>query len=101
MYILKIYKGEKMNRLLLVSITLLIFIVGISCVSAAGIGSGSGFGYTDCSGTSIGAGGITFHGGSYGDSGFGPNYGKNYPSDFNIPPGASLFGPEPENHNKM
>ena len=90
-----------MNRILLISISLIIFMISISCVSAAGIGSGTGIGsYSTNSGTLLGAGGITFHGGHSSDWAFGPNHGNHHP-DFDIPAGSGLYGPEPENNNVL
>lgn len=83
-----------MNRILLISISLIIFLLSISCVSAAGIGSGTDIGgYSDCSGTSIGAAGITFHGGSSDYGAFGPNYG-NGNFDFGLSKGFDVKVPD-------
>ena len=68
-----------------------------SCLCSS-IGSGSGIGsYSTSSTSSIGAAGITFHGGSSDDGAFGPNHGNNHP-DIYIPPGV-ISGSEGENHN--
>ena len=83
-----------MNRILLISISLVIFLVSISCVSAAGISGGTGVGgYSDHSGSSIGGAGITFHGGSYDDGAFGPNYG-NGNFDFGLSKGFDVKVPD-------